>query len=573
MFFYKIIKEVFILKMKIVKISFKNLFAYGEKVNTIDYSQENKLILLSGVSGAGKSSILNLPILLLYGKIEKVPKNSIANRINRNGWIRGTIIKGQSVYEIERTFMPNSIKILKDGKDIENYGSRDAQGYIDQEIIEIPQTTFTNLISISMKKFKSFLVMSPYDRKQIIDRVFNLEIINVVFENIKKDSREIGDTINSDNSAINSLSITLKNTNNELNKLKDKLNVEDKQNEINDNLNKINQINSNIQKYLDAYKKVQDKFNEININLNNIKKEELTNEMNINNIKSKIDLFKQDKCPTCGISFTSEHFLEIKNKLNVLLETKIKIKEQQKDSLILLDNNKNKISEYLNQLSTEIYNMKTEISKLETSNTIIQNKMKASSEMKSVYNIINKTTEQIQELKSNIEINNKKMYELQNLQLIYSIDGVKQQVINNYLPLLNKEIAENLILLNFPYLLEFDSKFDPHLTDLGTIVPVETLSDGEMTRVDLIILCSLFKLLKRRYPSINIFSIDELLSSLDTINSKVLLKFLKEFIIDMKLNCMVVSHTDLNLEEFDEIIEISREKGFSQLNVVDQQNI
>lgn len=559
--------------MKIVKISFKNLFAYGEKINTIDYSQENKLILLSGVSGAGKSSILNLPILLLYGKIEKVPKNSIANRINRNGWIRGTIIKGQSVYEIERTFMPNSIKILKDGKDIENYGSRDAQGYIDQEIIEIPQTTFTNLISISMKKFKSFLVMSPYDRKQIIDRVFNLEIINVVFENIKKDSREIGDTINSDNSAINSLSITLKNTNNELNKLKDKLNVEDKQNEINDNLNKINQINSNIQKYLDAYKKVQDKFNEININLNNIKKEELTNEMNINNIKSKIDLFKQDKCPTCGISFTSEHFLEIKNKLNVLLETKIKIKEQQKDSLILLDNNKNKISEYLNQLSTEIYNMKTEISKLETSNTIIQNKMKASSEMKSVYNIINKTTEQIQELKSNIEINNKKMYELQNLQLIYSIDGVKQQVINNYLPLLNKEIAENLILLNFPYLLEFDSKFDPHLTDLGTIVPVETLSDGEMTRVDLIILCSLFKLLKRRYPSINIFSIDELLSSLDTINSKVLLKFLKEFIIDMKLNCMVVSHTDLNLEEFDEIIEISREKGFSQLNVVDQQNI
>ena len=86
-------------------------------------------------------------------------------------------------------------------------------------------------------------------------------------------------------------------------------------------------------------------------------------------------------------------------------------------------------------------------------------------------------------------------------------------------------------------------------------------------------LLTLFKLLKRRYPSINIFSIDELLSSLDTINSKVLLKFLKEFIIDMKLNCMVVSHTDLNLEEFDEIIEISREKGFSQLNVVDQQNI
>lgn len=38
---------------------------------------------LKGQSGAGKSAILSLPCLLLYGKIEKVPKTSIANRINK----------------------------------------------------------------------------------------------------------------------------------------------------------------------------------------------------------------------------------------------------------------------------------------------------------------------------------------------------------------------------------------------------------------------------------------------------------------------------------------------------------
>jgi hypothetical protein len=37
------------------------------------------------------------------------------------------------------------------------------------------------------------------------------------------------------------------------------------------------------------------------------------------------------------------------------------------------------------------------------------------------------------------------MLDLQNLSLVYSIDGVKQKVINNYLPLLNKEIEDNLI--------------------------------------------------------------------------------------------------------------------------------
>ena len=111
------------------------------------------------------------------------------------------------------------------------------------------------------------------------------------------------------------------------------------------------------------------------------------------------------------------------------------------------------------------------------------------------------------------------MEELNTLSIIYSIEGVKQKVINNYLPLLNKEIAANLQLLNFPYQLEFDSKFQPILKDIGTVLPPETLSDGEMTRVDMVVLCSLFKLLKRKYPSINIFSIDELISFLDTENS------------------------------------------------------
>jgi len=154
------------------------------------------------------------------------------------------------------------------------------------------------------------------------------------------------------------------------------------------------------------------------------------------------------------------------------------------------------------------------------------------------------------------------------LQLVYSIDGVKQKVINNYLPLLNKEIENNLITLNIPYGLEFDSKFDPHLKDLGNDLDPSTLSDGEMTRVDIVVLCSLFKLLKRRYPSINTFTLDEVISTLDNSNSQAVLEFLKTFAKDNKLNCFVVSHTDLYLENFDEIIEVEKHNGFSRFNII-----
>ena len=155
---------------------------------------------------------------------------------------------------------------------------------------------------------------------------------------------------------------------------------------------------------------------------------------------------------------------------------------------------------------------------------------------------------------------------MQNLALVYSIDGVKQKVIINYLPILNDEIEHNLQLLNFPYQLDIDSKFEPHLKELGVELSPETLSDGEEARVDLVILCSLFKLLTRRFPTINILSIDEVISSLDSESSGLVLEFLKEYAKENNLSCFIVSHTDLFLDNFDKIIEVNKD-GFSKINV------
>ena len=550
--------------MKIEKIEFKNIFSYGEQIQTIEYDDTGKLVLLKGQSGAGKSAILSLPCLLLYGKLEKVPKPAIANRINKNGWIRGTIKQGQHIYVIERNFSPNSITVWKDNENIENYGSKDAQLFIDSEIIDIPQTTYSNMISISMKSFKSFLKMSPADRKQIIDRVFDLEIINVVYENIKKDMRELGSSINGDNSTIFSLTQTIKNANNELQKIQEKLLSTENKDKIEENNNKITENNLKLDKLTEGYNQYVNKQQEIISQLNIFKKQQIENNVNIKSIQEKINLFNQEKCPTCGTSFSSEQFITLKDNLTTLMNDKIIIDDTLKSNISTLNTNNQQIQDYLNKIAYAVNKIKNDINVLTSENLVIQEKMKSSSEFQAVQNIIEKTTEQLETIKNNIEIKNKQMLDLQNLSVVYSIDGVKQKVINNYLPLLNKEIENNLILLNVPYGLEFDSKFDPHLKDLGVELDPTTLSDGEMTRVDIIVLCSLFKLLKRRYPSINIFNLDEVISTLDNSNSGAVLEFLKTFAKDNKLNCFVVSHTDLYLENFDEIIEVEKHNGFSR---------
>lgn len=547
--------------MFFTKIEWKNIFAYGEEVQMLEYDSTGKLILLKGQSGSGKTAILSLPVLVLYGKLANVNKTSIANRVNKNGWIRGTLIKNNHTYVIERKFSPNALTVFKDDVNIENYGTKDAQAYIDNEIIEIPQATFNNMISISMKKFKSFLTMSPADRKQIIDRVFNLEIVNVVYENLKKDMRDLGNSINSDNTSLFQLNQTIMNANQELIKIQEKQKTQETQQQIDENNVKITENNAKLQKLQEGYKQYAQKQQEINMNIQTIKRGQIENTMSINQLQEKINLYNQEKCPTCGTSFTGANYDEIKQKLHELKAQKDEITLKLNQKLQELTNNVNQVNEYLQKITTAVQTIQADTTKLQNSNYLIQQSMKVSGEYQAVQNIINKTTEQITTIKTALEEKNQNMIDMQNLCVVYSIEGVKQKVINNYLPLLNKEIAQNLDLLNFPYQLEFDSKFDPNLKDIGMPVPVDTLSDGEMTRVDIVVLCSLFKLLKRRYPNINILSIDELVSFLDVANSQILLKFLNNFAKSMNLNIFVVSHVNIDTECFDKCIEVTREEN------------
>ena len=97
------------------------------------------------------------------------------------------------------------------------------------------------------------------------------------------------------------------------------------------------------------------------------------------------------------------------------------------------------------------------------------------------------------------------------------------------------------------------------------LLSVETLSDGEQTRIDLVVLLSLYKLLKRKYSSINLLTIDEVVSSLDVENSAKVMQFLKVFAEENNINVFIVSHTNLDLDEFDEVIEVEKTNGFSRI--------
>jgi len=558
--------------MKILKLEWKNIFSYGDDVTTIDFGEDAKLWQLSGRSGSGKSSLLTIPKLLLFGKTEgsdgrNVSVTAIANRINKKGWIRGTIKKGKDLYIIERTFSPSGLTLFKNGEQIDKAGIKSIQDIIEDDVLDgMPYHIFANVMTLSLNNFKSFISMTPADKRAIIDKIFSLEIINKVYELVKKDMRDLGNEINSSNSQMFTLDQMIKTSTAELESLSSgQPGSQDKLAELQTKLATVSDL---YQKHTKLYSDHYAKYNELVLSENQLKQLIYQKNVELNTIQQKINLFNQDKCPTCGTSFNSEAFADLKQALE----------KQKNDVLVYIDDltkkvetineSKKSYESLLTELNNNITKINTKYQELLVEYRTIEAVIKSSSEANSIRNIIKTTEESKANLEKSLKDSNDKMEILSVMEELYSADGIKQDLMNNYIPTLNEEVAETLKALGFPYTLEFDAMFDAHLQDVTGEITPQSLSTGEHKKVDLTVLCAILKMLKRKYPQINLVCLDETVSSLDYESSTDVIKYLKELSKSMGMNIFIVSHTTLDENLFDVHLSVEKPYGYSVLSVI-----
>ena len=556
--------------MKIIKIEWRNIFSYGNKIETLEFGNEGRLWQLSGRSGSGKSSLLAIPKLLLYGKTEgsdgkPVKTGNIANRINKNGWIRGVIKKGNDEFIVERTFSPQGLTVYKNGENLDKAGLRDMQGIIDNEIMDnLPYHIFANVMTLSLNNFKSFISMSSNDKRLIIDKIFSLEILNKVYELVKKDMKELGNMINNSNSQVYSLEQTIKTSTNELDNLNNK-NQSDNKDVLEDLKNKLTKIGNLYKTQVDTYTEYYKKYVELCNTENNCLQLYNSKLAESKETYNKICLFNEDKCPTCGTPFNGEEFDDLRKSLNEKYKEETNQLQEYLENYQSCTKAKSEYSSSLNTLKSNIDKLLAKQNEYLIETKSIENAASKSSEYTSIQNIINETLTTKTLLEKNISELNNKMGLLNIMENMYSNDGIKQQMMKNYLPTLNEEIKHTLIALSFPYTLEFDNNFDPHLECLGEPIEVQSLSTGEHKKVDLTVLCAILRMLKRKYPQINLVCLDETLSSLDYESSTDIITYLQDIASNMSLNIFIVSHTQLDENLFDVRIHIDKNTGFSNL--------
>lgn len=572
--------------MKIKSIKWRNIFSYGNKEESLDFGDSGTLWQLTGVSGAGKTSLLSIPKLLFFGKTEDddgkpISVNDIANWINKKGWIRGEVESGNDTYIIERTFSPSSLTVYKNGEQIDRAAKKDMQSVIDTEILKgMPYHIFANLMTLSLNGGKSFIAMTPSDKREIIDKIFSLEIINKVYEYIKRDKKELGNAINIANGQIYSLESNIKMSEQKLNELK--------QNADRSNEDKIKECETEIANYDarisnavelyngqlalkntadETYQKALSGMHAANVDLTKA-------QIEVKKIEDKIKLFEQNKCPTCGTPFTGDTFDKLRDELRNELQSATQVMNDAKkiyDGFVRYKaESETAVRQYTDNMN-KILMKKTELEKgkqnyVSTLN-MLRNSVVSSGEYTAIEQIIEETKKNKSDVENDVRESNSKMGVLDIMDKLYSSDGIKRIMMRDNLPLLNSDIAQTLQDIHFPYQLEFDENFDPHIKYMGQDRKPQNLSTGEHKKIDAAVVCALLVFLKRRYPQINLICLDETVSSLDYESSSNIIAKLKELAKEMNIHIFIVSHTQLNESLFDKKITVEKTSGFSDITV------
>ena len=552
--------------MRIDYIEFKNFASYGNQKQRIEFKAEaSELFLTLGKNGDGKTTIANAIIYALYGKVEGVKLSDLPNRINKELHVKIGLLCGNMKVEIERGLMPNRFSVLINGVEFDKAGKKSVQDYLEDEVFGIPYHVFKNIIILSVNDFKSFLTMSNTDKKQIIDKMFGFSILNDMQKQIKDQRRDIKFDIDSFDAELNQIMDSIGSVKGKLNTLlaESKNANKDKIQELKDELVTLHEIVLDIDS---NRKKEEGSMNEFNTQYNEKRTEAGDIKREIDYLKKKLTLYESGHCPTCETKLTSDWHQSQKCEFEEGIEKNTNQIKSIKTEMDILANKvtdartaKLNLEEQIGDNKVTMRGLKGELLKLKDT--------PEGSDFDHLRNLITEFEEKEAVKSSSKDTLNADYHFMEIVEQILGEDGVKNLAVKTILPGLNTNIAAMAQTMHLQFHIRFDEKFNCIINHLGEDINPMTLSTGERKKADFIVIVAIIKILKLRFPQLNLLFLDELLSSVDHDGVYNILKILNQVIKEHKINTFVINHSVLPHEIFDKKIQIYRENGFSKFTI------
>jgi len=552
--------------MRIQTVEWKNFNSYGNQIQKIEFEKDSgDLYLLLGSNGHGKSTISEVITFALYGRIERKNKSDLPNRINKNLWCRIVIRSKNKIVEITRGVSPNLFEVKIDTVTYDTAGNANVQDYLETEIFDIPYQVFKNIIVLSINDFRSFLTMSTGDKRNIVDRLFGFTIINQMRDQIRSERKDLRDRIKTLGDELNIIQESIESVNQKISTLESSK-KEDRLRLIEDYKGKIKDMIEQKRKISDSLALVKTKETEFNeaIRSKGTEKEQVSFELR--NAVNSLKLYNNAKCPTCNADLNTEDHQHLKSHLEETVRTKQEEYTDIQEEYTDLSSKMSSLSSRIKDMDSSCIKINLLIGQYKNEAERIAKETKEE-DMDYLNEILSENEGKLLERKSSLSSNSTEDTFLDIVEGVLGDDGVKNLAMKTILPTINQSIQNMSKQMHLPYMIKFDEKFDCSIQSLGEEINARSMSTGERKKADFVIIISLLRLLKIRYPSLNLLFLDEIFSSVDSGGIYEILKILKDVSVENSLNTWVVNHTELPIELFDKRVEAVKESGFSKLHI------
>ena len=570
-------------------VKFKNINSFGNKVTSFKFKKG--LNNISGLNGRGKSTIIDAISFNLFGTpYRKVKIADLINRTNeKNLWTESQFKISNKVYRIERGLKPNILRIFENGKELELLSSKSLIQEDIDKILGINYFMFKQLICLAVNYNKPFLTMAQYEKRNLTDSIFNIDVLSVMQKEVKKTQ-----ALHKTQSQINFKQISLMENNisslkRQLTELKNAIANFEK-----DKSNEMSLIKVEISKYELQIKTIEEDISFGEDALSKLTKtdtkeivkeiKDLSNELAVVKYKIKdkhefLTLIEDNEsCPVCKtvldksdshghlktardeIEALEQSLSEIKSK-KTELENKLKNIESDNDKIV-------KINSAIEKHVLKKQMFESELKKLNSRYTTVENKTQTldiSVTQKELDEIIPKYIKLYNEQSDlNKQIKNNDI-----VLDILSDTGIKSHFFKKLIPILNSKINTYLEVFDLPIFMLFDEEMNETIsTRTHTSVPYMGFSEGEKKRIDMAIQFSFFDTARTisNWQS-NIIFFDELLDSgLDLDGMTNIISILKKNVKESKNLCTyLISHKLQEDTIYDNKISVDKIGNFSKI--------
>ena len=582
--------------IKIKDLTVKNFMSVGNQTQAVDFEGEQLTLVLgenldqggddSGSrNGTGKTTIINALSYALYGKaLTNIRANNLINKTNSKGMLVTLHFeKDNNNYRIERGRSPNIFKFYINNQESlinESQGdSRQTQDDVNS-LLGMSHDMFKHIVALNTYT-EPFLSMRVNDQRQIIEQLLGITILSEKADALKEQTRQSKDAITEETLKINAIQTANQKIEESIQQLlgRQRAWLAKRTNDIVKLREGIDELEHlDIESELELHEKLQN-WSEHNKAILALKKELSTLEPALVRADKSVDKVKKDiveledaKCYTCGQDLQADKKAEIADRKTKELHDALAYQTEISNKLTDVVKHLDEIGD-INGKPTTFYETAKEAYAHRQNVDSLKQAWEAKKEEADPYQVqiddLQETAIQKVDWLPVNELTSFKEHQEFLLKLLTNKDSfIRKKIIDQNLAYLNNRLTYYLDKIGLPHQVVFMNDLNVEITQLGQDLDFDNLSRGERNRLILGLSWSFRDVFESMNHPINLVCIDELVDSgMDTIGVESALGILKKMERERHKNILLISHRDELVGRVDNVLQVTKENGFTTFNV------